>query len=40
MARKSYRRRVDDEDQVHEEFRQAWNAYSEAIRSTKENHWK
>ena len=38
--RKSYRRRMADEDQIHEEYRQVWNTYSEAIRNTKENHWK
>ena len=25
--------------QVHEEFRRAWNSYSEAIRRMKEEHW-
>lgn len=29
-----------DKDQIHEEYRQAQNTYSEAIRNTKENHWK
>ena len=39
LARLSYRKRVEDEDPVHEEFRQAWNSYSEVIRRMKEEHW-
>lgn len=39
LARKLYRERAVDEDQIHEEYRQAWNRYSEAIRKTKEEHW-
>ena len=39
LARKSYRRRVADEDPVHKEFRQAWNTYSKAIQDMKREHW-
>ena len=39
LARRSYRRRAVNEDPIHEEFRQARNKYSMAIRKTKEEHW-
>ena len=39
LARKSYKRRAEDENPIHEEFRQARNLYSEAIRKAKDNHW-
>ena len=39
LARISYRKRAEDEDPIHEEFRQAWNRYSEAIWKTKGEHW-
>ena len=38
LARKSYRRRAEDENSIHEEFRQAQNLYSEAIRKAKDKH--
>ena len=34
LARKSYRRRADDKDPIHEVFRQAQNTYSAVIRRT------
>ena len=39
LARKSYKRRAEDENPIHEEFRQARNLYSEAIWKAKDNHW-
>ena len=39
LARKSFRRRVVDEDLIHKEFRQVWNDYLMAIQRTKEGHW-
>ena len=39
LARESYRRRALDNDQIHEEFRQARNNYSKAIHDAKTNHW-
>jgi ribonuclease HI/exonuclease III len=39
LARKSYTRRALDNDPIHEEFRQARNIYSKAIRDAKSEHW-
>ena len=39
LARKSYRKRAEDENPIHEEFRQVRNLYSEAIRKAKDKHW-
>jgi hypothetical protein len=39
LSRMSYTRRALDEDPIHEEFRQAWNDYSKAIRDAKAEHW-
>ena len=39
LARKSYERQAGDEDPIHKAFRQARNKYSEAIRTTKAEHW-
>ena len=39
LVRRSYERRVMDEDPIHEAFQQARNNYSEAIQTTKAEHW-
>ena len=39
LARKSYRKRAEAENPIHEEFRQARNLYSEAIWKAKDEHW-
>ena len=39
LARKSYRKRAEDEDPIHEDFRAVQNNYSKAIWKTKEGHW-
>ena len=39
LARRSYRRRAEDKDPIHEEFRLAQNRYSAAIQRTKDEHW-
>ena len=39
LARKSYRKRAEDKNPIHEEFRQVRNLYSEAIWKAKDEHW-
>jgi len=39
LARRLYERRVVDGDPIHEAFQQARNNYSEAIQTTKVEHW-
>ena len=39
LARRSYKRRVMNDDHIHKEFRRAWNNYSKMIRKTKDEHW-